>query len=425
MKSWIKNFNELSTTHNRKLALTIAEAGLDAISTEGAVFRSVKLHDNLLSVAGTSFDLSKFKKIKVIGFGKASGDGALALEKILGSKIKEGAIIGITKANCQYIETFAGTHPRPSQMNVEAGKRIYEIIKNSDKEDLIIVLVSGGGSALLCYSAIECTQNMTLYDEFLKSGKTITEINTVRKHLSILKGGGLAKIAYPATVIGLIFSDIAGDNFENVASGPTYKDRTVIVDAEKIVAENNLGKFDLIETIKEDKYFENVHNFVMVSNQTAIEAMKQKSEELGLSAKILSTEMYDEVGTVLKKIFGAKKDNIVVLGAGEPRLEVKKNSGIGGRNLHMGLQAIKEKLIDEKSVFISLASDGVDNSNAAGAVVDKDTIEKAKKLNLSAEDYLAKFDSYNFFKKSGDLIKTGPTGANVADLMILLTKYEK
>ncbi len=424
-KNLVKNLNELATTKNRQLVLSIVEAGLTAIDTQEIISRSVKLENNILSVLENNFDLAKFKKIKVVGFGKASTDGALALEKILGSKIAGGAVIGLSKVDCEYIETFVGTHPRPSPINIDAGKKIYEIIKDSNEQDLIIVLVSGGGSALLCYSESECDQNMSLYDAFLKSGKTITEINTVRKHLSILKGGGLAKIAYPATVIGLIFSDVPGNNFENVASGPTYKDKTVVADAEKIIAENNLGKFDLMETPKEDKYFEKVYNFVLVSNQSAVTAMEQKSKELGFTTKIVSTELYDKTDNALKKIFEAKKENTVVLAAGEPRLEIGKNAGAGGRNLHVGLEAIKMKLIDEKSVFISLASDGMDNTDSAGAIVDKNTIEKAKKLNLNADDYLARFDSYNFFQKTGDLIITGPTGANVSDLMILLTKDEK
>ena len=331
-------------------------------------------------------------------------------------------MVGIQKVDSKYIETFIGTHPRPSKINLEAGEKIYKIVKDSDEEDLIIVLVSGGGSALLCNTEDECEQGIKLYDSFLKSGKTITEINTVRKHLSLLKGGGLAKIAYPATVIGLILSDIPGGNFENVASGPTYKDITTIADAEKIITENNLGEFTLIETPKEDKYFEKVHNFMLVSNKIAIDAMAKKARELNLSAKIISTELYDEVDVVIKKIFSASTDNSVVLAAGEPRIEIKDKNGKGGRNLHMGLVAIKNKMISQDSVFISFASDGMDNSDVAGAVVDKSTIEKADKLLLNVDDYLSRFDSYSFFEKTGDMIKTGPTGANVSDLMILLTK---
>ncbi|MFH1200728.1 MAG: DUF4147 domain-containing protein [bacterium] len=426
MKNWIKNFDELATTPNRKMALEIVEAGLDAINTEEVIKNKIKLEDNILFINDESFDLNKFKNIKVVGFGKAAPLGALALEKILGSKIEKGAVIGLEKVDLSYIETFAGTHPRPSEANIEAGKKIYEIIKDSSEEDLIIVLVSGGGSALLCYPESEYKEGVKLYNAFLESGKTITEINTVRKHLSLLKGGGLAKIAYPATVISLIFSDVPGDIFENVASGPTYKDTTTIEDAEKITMENNLGEFDLIETPKEDKYFEKVHNFVLVLNIIAVEGMAKKAEEFNLGVKIISTDLYDEVGETLKKIFSAQKDNFVFLAAGEPSIVIPKNEGKGGRNLHLGLSVIKNKLIDKEdfqnSIFISFASDGMDNSDVAGAIVDKNTMEKIKKLGLNANDYLDHFDSYNFFQKTGDTIITGPTGANVSDLMILLTK---
>jgi glycerate-2-kinase len=418
----IENLEELETNSNRKLALSIATAGLNAINTEEAIFRSIKLEGDTLRVAGESFDLSKFKNIKVVGFGKSSASATLALEKVLGSKIKEGAVIGINKVNSNYVETFVGTHPRPSEVNISAGNKIYEIAKNSNEDDLIIVLVSGGGSALLCYGENECDQGIKLYDSFLKTGKTISEINTVRKHLSVLKGGGLAKLAYPATLIGLIFSDIPGDKFENVASGPTYKDDSTADDAKKIVLENDLGDFTLVETPKEDKYFEKVHNFVLVSNKIAVEAMVKKGEELGFKTKVVSTELYDETSIALSKIFSAKEDNSVVLAAGEPRIEVIDKGGKGGRNLHMGLLAVRDSLVDGDSVFISLASDGIDNSDVAGAVVDKETIQKVEKLGLVAEDYLNRFDSYNFFKQTGDCIITGPTGANVSDLMILVNK---
>ena len=419
---FIKNFDELATTPNRKIALEIMEAGYTAISTEKVMDASIYLVGNILSIKGKEFDLSKFKNIKVIGFGKSSCEAALALEKILGNKISGGVVIGLEKVDTKYIETFAGTHPRPSEANVEAGRKIYELIEESTEEDLVIVLVSGGGSALLCYPENEYKQGAKLYDAFLGSGKTINQINTVRKHLSLLKGGGLAKIAYPATVVGLIFSDVPGDEFDNVASGPTYKDTTNINDAKQIILNSNLGEFDLIETTKEDKYFEKVYNFVLVSNKIAVEAMARKAQEFDLKVNIASTDLYDVIDKALERIFILKKDNSVVLAAGEPSIQVKSNGGKGGRSLHMGLSVIKKKLVDDGSLFISFASDGMDNSDAAGAIVDKNTIEKIEKLGLDVDDYLDRFDSYNIFEKSGDLINTGPTGANVSDLMILLTK---
>lgn len=423
-KHWVKNFDDLAITPNRKMALEIMEAGLDAINTKKVIESSISLVGSMLFIKGKSFNLAKFKKIKVVGFGKSSPDAALALEKILGKRISEGAVIGLHKVSTEYIESFVGTHPRPSEMNIEAGEKVYELVKESNEDDLIIVLVSGGGSALLCYPESEYTEGARLYDEFLESGKTTMEMNMVRNHLSLLKGGGLAKLAYPATVIGLIFSDIPGDHFEYIASGPTYKDKTTINDAKQIIKNNNLGKFNLIETPKEDKYFENVCNFVLVSNKTAVKGMEKKAEEFGLGTNIISTELYDETSRALDKIFAAKKDNSVVLAAGEPRIVVKKGGGKGGRNMHMGLEVLKNKMIGagSDSVFISFASDGMDNSDATGAIVDRKTIEKIEKLNLNIRDYLQRFDSYNFFQKSGDIIITGPTGANVSDLMILFTK---
>jgi glycerate-2-kinase len=442
--NWIKNWDVLATTPNRKIALEIIESGLDAINTENVITASIALKDNTLTVQGVDFDLSKFKKIKVVGFGKSSCQAALALEKILGDKITAGAVVGLEKVECKYIETFTGTHPRPTEANIVAGKKIYETIKDSTEENLIIVLVSGGGSALLCYPESEYIQGAKLYDEFLKTGGTISEMNTIRKHLSLLKGGGLAKAAYPATVVGLIFSDVPGDAFQNVASGATYKDTTTVANVEKIITANNLGKFDLIETPKEDKYFEKVHNFVLVSNKTAVEAMAKKAGELNLETNIISTELYDEVDQSLEKIFNFAGEGFsqvlgspgpypgqtipkpftgsISLAAGEPRVVVPKNAGKGGRNLHMGLEAVKMNLVQDDSVFISFGSDGMDNSDAAGAIVDKSTMEKVAKLGLDVNDYATRFDSYNFFQKTGDIIMTGPTGANVSDLMILLTK---
>lgn len=418
----IKNFKEIATTLNREIALSIIEAGMKAINTENIINNAISVVGNILFVQGKSFNLTKFNKIKIIGFGKSSCEAAIELEKILGERIKEGVVVDLKKADLKYIKTFTGTHPKPGEVNLEASKKIYEILNNSNEKDLIITIVSGGGSALLCYPDSECSQSQSLYDSFLSSGKTIKEINTVRKHFSLLKGGGLAKIAYPATVIGLIFSDIPGDIFEDVASGPTYKDDTTITDAKKIIEENNLGDFELTETPKEDKYFDNVYNFVLVSDKTALDAMTKKAKEFKLEVNVISTSLYDETDKALEKIFSVKKENTVVLAAGEPSIIVKNKSGKGGRNLHMGLCAIKNNLIDDDSVFISFASDGIDNSDIAGAVVDKNTIDKINKLDLDVSDYLNRFDSYTIFQKSGDVIITGSTGENVSDLMILLTK---
>lgn len=432
----IKNFDKLAINEGRRSALEIIESGLEAINTSQAVESYLKLNGNFLHIDGEKFDLGRFKRIKVVGFGKSSPEAAKALENILGDKITDGAVIGLQKIDLKKIESFAGTHPKPSLANADAGKRIYEIISNSEESDLVIALVSGGGSALLCYPEDECSAGAELYDAFLKTGGIISEMNTVRKHLSPFKGGGLAKLAYPATVIGLIFSDVPGDAYYDVASGPTYKDETTVFDAEKIIKENKLGGYELVETPKEEKYFKKVHNFVLVSNRSAIMAMKEKSLALGFETRIVSYDLYDKDSGVLRKMFQAGKSGfweklsgknkftsgIVVLAAGEPSIAIPEKQGIGkgGRNTHLSLLALKDKIRDEKTVFISFASDGMDNSDMAGGIADAVTLEKAFKNDLEPAEYAEKFNSYEFFQKTGDLIDTGPTGANVSDLMILL-----
>jgi len=175
-KSLIKNFEKLATSSNRKIALEIMEAGIEAINTEEVISKSISLEGDILNINGENFDLSLFEKIKVVGFGKSSPEAALALEKILGSRISSGAVVGLSKVDTKYIETFVGTHPKPSSENVIAGEKIFEVIKDSTEKDLVIVLVSGGGSALLCSSEDEYIQGAKLYDAFLGAGKTITEI---------------------------------------------------------------------------------------------------------------------------------------------------------------------------------------------------------------------------------------------------------
>jgi glycerate 2-kinase len=417
-KKWIKNYDELAISKNREIALQIAEAGLDAINTESVIKKNITLSGNILRIQNSEFDLAKYKNIRVVGFGKCSCEAAFSLEEILKDKINSGAVVGLSEKICPIIKTFAGTHPRPSSANILPGQKIYDIANQAEEDDLIIAIVSGGGSALLCYPELECSQGETLYNTFLKTGNTISEINTVRKHISELKGGGLAKIAYPATVVGLIFSDVPGDKYEDVASGPTYKDVTTKEDAEKIITHYNLGEFILNETPKEDKYFEKVHNFVLVSNKTALTAMEQKANQIGLDTIIVSSELYDEIDISIEKIFSNTKNKTVVLAAGEPRLIVTKKGGSGGRNLYLGLKAVEK--IQEGSVFIPMASDGMDNSPCAGAIVDTYTRQKIKDQNIDTESHLENFDALTVFEKTKDNIMTGPTNANVSDIMILL-----
>ena len=419
MKHWIKNFDELATSEERKKALQIVEAGLSAVNTKEIVENKIKLEGNNLKINGHEFDLNEFKHIKVIGFGKASGEAAVGLEKILGDKIKDGAVIDIKATKCEFIKIYQGDHPRPSEKNLNAAKNIVEIAGDANENDLVIVIVSGGGSALLCWPEEECVQSTKLYDEFLGSGGTIKEMNIIRRHLSSLKGGGLAKILYPATVVGLVFCDIPGNFYSDVASGPTFKDKTTVEDAKEVLRKYDIvQEFKFIETPKEDKFFEKVINIPMTSNDDALSAMADESRKLGLEPLIISNHIYDFSEVVIKEFFEKIKDNSAILAGGEIRIKISSSGGKGGRNQYLSAKALNK--IGDKEVFVSVASDGLDNSDSAGAIADQKTKEKIKELNIDAKDYIDRYDAYNLFEKTGDLIFTGPTGANVADLMLLL-----
>ena len=425
MEHRIKNYEQLATDTYRRDALDIAEAGLEAICTESIINNSIKIDGEYLHINDEIFKLSDYRSVKVIGFGKASSKAARALEKILGSRITAGIVIDKEPNTCETIKVYRGTHPRPSLENFSVAKDIIALAENPDEKDLFIVVVSGGGSALLCWPEAECLRGQELYDAFLKSGETIKELNTVRKHISLVKGGGLAKILFPATVIGLIFSDIPGEYYDQVASGPTFIDASTKKEAEEIVESLNmaaletLGKLELFETPKEKKYFEKVHNFVLVSNHTALEAMASKAQELGYESKILDAENYESADETISKLKINHKSKSVILMGGEIRLKIDKLGGSGGRNSYLTSKAINKL---ENSVLISLASDGTDNGESAGAIVDNTTLVRAQSLGIDFDDHIQRYDTYDLFEKLKGTIYTGPTGANVSDLIIYLIK---
>jgi glycerate 2-kinase len=357
---------------------------------------------------------------------------------------------------------FKGTHPLPSRKNFLFTKKIIERFQGRlTKDDLVIVLVCGGGSAMLVYPNIPLKKYIQVNQELLKSGANIYEMNTIRKHLDLVKGGGLLKILYPAKVISFIFSDVPGNDLSFIASGPTVKDKTKIADALKIIKKYKLKsvkKEDLIETPKEEKYFKNVKNILALSNLTALKAMKEKAESLGFRAKILTDNLKGDVKDVAKFLFQEikkSKEKILIVG-GETTVKAK-GKGKGGRNQELVLWFLKLLYSDinrikipgfkpdisnklpgyqpDKSgrhpgsksggypgnnfLIISLNSDGWDNTEFAGAIGDKMTLEKAEKLKLDIDKFLENNDSFHFFKKTKDGIITGRLPINVADLIIL------
>jgi len=421
-KQWIQNFDALATSERRRTALALVNAALSAIDTELVVRGAVAVDGDVLRVKERMFSLLRFQRVFVVGIGKAAARAAAVLEEILRDRLAGGVVIGSEGFVSTSLQVFRGDHPLPSRANVDASGRIVELSGSMTENDLVLVVVSGGGSAHLCWPESECEQGRRLYHDFVKGGGTIVELNTVRKHLSSLKGGGLAKMLFPATVIGLIFSDVPGDSLHSVASGPTYFDETSVAEAERILEKYHLSGYSLTETPKDRQNFANVTNVPLVSNRIALEAMREQARGLGLKATVLSDRLYDPVATVAKIMFEAAKGGEnpqVILAGGEPAVEVPTVHGLGGRNQHLALQALAH--LKPGHLFLSFGSDGQDNGPAAGAIADEKVVARARDLGLNSMDDLSGFDAHNFFEKTGGLVITGPTNANVSDLMLLLT----
>ncbi len=425
----ITNYDQLAVTSFRKDALNIVEAGLQAIDTRAAVERSVALTDVGLRVQDTQYSLEGVEHIYVVGIGKSSLDACRALEQVLGDRITEGITIDVREGELEYIDSVAGTHPLPSDTNREAAGRIVNMLEQAGENDIVLFVISGGGSALFFQpNELDTAQVRSLTDCLFEAGATIQQINTVRKHISAVKGGQTAELAYPAQLVSLIFSDVPGDDLEFIASGPTVKDGTTEADARDMIARFNLQNCVekdleevLVETPKDDKYFANSGNHLIVSNKVALNAMAEKADELGYRSDIVTTTMTGEASEVGREV-GRKLDkrtDTVLLYGGETTVTIT-GEGKGGRNQELVLGALEE--IGEDQLVVAVASDGKDNSDHAGAVADTTTRDHAQEKDVDHAEYLENNDSYHFFEKTRDAIVTGDTGANVADLVIAIKK---
>jgi glycerate 2-kinase len=423
-KVFIKNFRALAKTAARRDALEIIEAGLAAVATDKAIRRSLRLRGDKLMVGGRTYDLSSYDHIYVIGFGKDAYAAAVELEKILGSRITAGIALDVQGGPLKRIRSLVGTHPLPSPKNVLAAGEVMALLEKVDSADLVITVVSGGGSALLCRPyGLKCSELALVTKTLMRAGATIIETNTVRKHLSEILGGQFARLAYPATVLGLIFSDVPGDELDMIASGPTVRDTTTVADAAAVLAKYDIIRScslpgcDLRETPKDRTFFRRVHNVLIVNNRLAAEAMRNKAKRIGYDARILSTSLQGEAREVGRRLAAMPDSGEAVIAAGETTVTVKGN-GRGGRSQELALGALGD--IREGGVVISCASDGRDNGPAAGALADALVARTAARLKLDPRRALSKNDSFPFFEKAGGLIITGQTGINVSDLMLSL-----
>ena len=454
-KHIIKNFEELINIREdwrrkgRKEILEILEKGLEKADPEKAMKRHLKLKKDRIEIKGEEIALNKFKRIFVVGGGKASAKMAKAVEEILEDRIYKGLIIAPenVKSKTKIIEIRMGDHPIPSRRNIQYTREIIELLKEAGREDLIIILLSGGGSALLTYPAdeLELEDIAETTRILLKCGANIEEINTIRKHISKIKGGQLVKYAYPARTITLIISDVVGNRMDSIASGPTVPDKTTFKDAERIIKKYNLyGKLPenvinrIIRGVKGkveetpkpgNPLFKKVINIIVANNFESLKTMKREAKRRGYRSMILSSRITGEakeIGRLMAAIFNEVRETgnpikapAIIIGGGETTVTVKGN-GIGGRNQELALTVANIIGGNGRIFFASIGTDGIDGvTDAAGAIVDAETKREGEELGLSIEETLKNNDSYSFFKKVGkNLIYTGLTETNVNDLMI-------
>lgn len=422
----ILNEKQLATTKLRRDALKIIRAGLDAVETGRVIKQVVRRKGETLMVGKRSYNLARYRRIFVIGIGKAAFDAVKTLEFILGSHITDGVVLDVKGGKLTHVKSLIGTHPLPSHTNIRATAEILGIVKGATVDDLVIAVISGGGSALLCWPhQLECDDVTKINRLLMQRGATIHELNTVRKHISEIQGGQFAWMAHPATVVGLIFSDVPGDDISMVVSGPTVLDTTSVRDAQQIMKKYDVLRLcqlehcDLRETPKHLQFFDHVQNELVVGNGTAVQAMAVRARRLGYDPVIYSTTLDGEAREAGRLISSLLKPGQALIAAGETTVKVH-GKGQGGRNQELALGALATLPAD--GLVLSFASDGIDNSTVAGAFVDDGVKQQVRKKKLRPDRALQKNDSLPFFEAAGSAIKTGITGVNVSDLMLGLQR---
>jgi len=447
----LKNAGSSLDRKARQIALDALTAALKAVDPKAIIKSKIQFKDDTLKIENLTFNLNKYRSIYVVGGGKACGPMSEAFVELLGNRIKEGAI-NVPYTSARYktgnVKLCRASHPIPDEAGVKGARRMLKLAAKAEADDLVVCIISGGGSSLMPQprGGISLEDKRQVTDALLKSGATINEINTVRKHISALKGGWLAKEAYPATVVNLILSDVVGDPLDFIASGPTVPDTTTFHDAVVIMKHYRLwsktpksvrallteGEKGLIpETPKPgDKVFRKAHNIVIGNNFTASSVAYNTFKKAGLNSLLLTSTLEGQardVGTVLasmaKEIISSghpvSRPAGVVAG-GETTVTVV-GKGKGGRNQEIALGAALKIGGMDGVVVASVSTDGVDGpTDAAGALVDGKTLQRAHDLGLNPREFLVNNDSYRFFSKLGDLIFTGPTGTNVCDVSVIV-----
>ncbi|MBS7658405.1 MAG: glycerate kinase [Candidatus Bathyarchaeia archaeon] len=447
----IENGLTIEAREARRLVLNGLEETLKLADPNSFLSRWVSRANNILQVGELKFNLNNFKRIFLVGAGKAGGSMAAFIEAILEDKLTEGWVNipkGYKVPSLRRVNIHESSHPIPDEASVTGALKIINIVEKAEAEDLIICVLSGGASSLMAYprNGLTLKDKQEITRKLMLAGADIKELNCVRKHLSAIKGGWLAKKAYPATVISLILSDVIGDDLSVIASGPTAPDNSTFKEAIEILMKydvwSNLsqsirgflldGEKGLIdETPKEgDECFQKTYNFIIGSNRDVCFNLLEFYKRNGLNSIFLTSQLIGEAreagkfyASILREIESSnnpiKKPCVVILG-GETTVTVK-GKGIGGRNQESMVSACIEIDGINGAAIASMGTDGIDGvTDAAGAIIDGFTLQRAKQLKLNLKKVLQENDSYNFFKALNDLIFTGPTGTNVNDIVLIV-----
>lgn len=426
--------------------LAVLDAALAAVEPAQAVQRVMTLNDTVLWINGVSYDLERYRRVIVVGGGKASAALAGAVEAALGTRVAAGQInvkYGYT-APLERVTLVEAGHPVPDEAGVAGARAMVDLLRGADERDLVLCLISGGGSALMTLpvEGVTLGDMQTLTDLLLRSGAPIQAINSVRKHLSQVKGGQLARLAHPATVVSLIVSDVVGSPLDVIASGPTVPDPTTYTDAlavceryeiteqvpRAIMRHLEAGRDgDVLDTPKAgDPVLAHVQNVIVADNARAAEAAFAAAEARGYNTLLLSTYIEGEAREVGQVLVGLAKEiaangrpvpapACLILG-GETTVTLR-GDGRGGRNQEMALAAALALGNAPNVAIACLATDGTDGpTDAAGGLVDAQTVARGQARGLSAQAALANNDSYSYLNAMGDLLVTGPTNTNVNDL---------
>ena len=422
----IQNFEELAITDKKKDCLEILEAGLQAANPQNILPHYIT--PNEIKINGKIIDISKYSNIYTVAFGKAGDSMTRVINSII--SIKSGIIVipkgSKAKIKGKKFQIFNSNHPKPDKTSVKAAKEVMKFVENKKNKELIIFLVSGGGSSLLAMpDEITLSDKVHVTDLLLKSGSTIQEFNCIRKHLSKIKGGKLVQ-NMKCDGISLIMSDVEDDDLSSIASGTTYMDNTTYQDAMDIIEKYRLKRKIPIEVLQvlgnglhdqkpETPKESKIDNFVIANNSNCLESMEKIAKTKGY--KVTRIQNYGDIKEVVKKILDniSEEQKTCLIFGGEPTVKVL-GKGEGGRNQELVLRILKNTQKFKKITIASMGTDGIDgNSNFAGAIIDNVKVD----LNVMKE-FLKNSDSARFFQKQKGNIKTGYTHMNLMDIGVIL-----